>query len=177
VQADIRPALAESVENLPVVAQLKEREQEFPNLCAAVLALVGWDVAADGECLTCTYCNRTVAPQNFAVAMDAARPFDGAEAQEKRMRTTEGQPAERAPRLDPFREHRWFCCWTKGSPQEHGRVSKPGWEVCAGSLVPLGEDGRRERISAVNVASSVASMLRAFNPSKARNVWTAEAES
>ena len=156
----ITPALVENVADLPVLKHLRNRGLEYPNLSAAVLALVGWTAVNDGTALHCDFCNRTLAPHNFEVAADSANPFDGSEPQEKRQKT--GAEGGRSRRLDPFREHRWFCCWTKEGAMEGGRVLKPGWEICAASLAPREEDGRRERISAVNVAANVQSMLRAF---------------
>jgi len=62
--AGIKPALGgRGLQELAATATLREtRAEEFPNLSAALLALVGWS-AVEGGNLQCDYCNRTLAPR------------------------------------------------------------------------------------------------------------------
>lgn len=92
--------------------------QEFPNQSAALLALVGWNAnpgmkADDEATFQCEFCMRTLAPRKFCEAVDAGRPFEAAEAPSKRAKNGPGSETKAPVRLDPFREHRWYCWWTK----------------------------------------------------------------
>lgn len=162
--AGAHPALPSCLTEMFVVSELRARPNEFEDLGAAVLALVGWTARSGAEgFLHCEFCNRTLALHNFSGSTDPRDPFAATEAPHKKRRLAALSPNKEgdATRLDPFREHRWFCCWAQGREKQNGRDHTAGWETCAASLAPQ-LDGTRERMSAANVALSVQNMLRVF---------------
>jgi len=157
--AGLRPALGGSIGKSMAVSLLAKDCTRYPEQCAAVLALAGWE--AQGMNLYCAACHRTISSDSFAMATDASQPFGDATPQAKRQRTGCVVAADGSIRLDPLREHRYYCQWSKGRISKDGKSEPPGWEVCSAALAPVEKSGQ-ERPSPVTVAASVQSMLRVF---------------